>query len=130
MGAGVKYLFDTTLLIDHVVGRPAAVAVVGRLFSEGHDLLTCDAIVAEALSGGTDGQRRAIELLLQALEYVSTHPDAARHAGEVRRIRGSTSHRSLGDALIAGVAWFSSATVVTRNPRDFAAHGIPVLTYG
>ncbi len=129
MGSGLNYLFDTTLLIDHVVGRPSAVAMVDRLFSEGHELLTCDAIVTEALSGGTDGQRRGIEMLLQALEYVSTHPDAARHAASVRRGRGATSRRTLGDALIAGVAWFSNATVVTRNPRDFVAQGIQVLTY-
>jgi predicted nucleic acid-binding protein len=36
----------------------------------------------------------------------------------------------MGDALIAGFAWFSNATVVTRNPDDFVAQGIPVLTYG
>ena len=130
MGSGLNYLFDTTVLIDHVVGRPSAVAIVKRLFSEGHELLTCDAIVAEALSGGTDRQREEIETLLQALEYVSTHPDAARHAGAVRRNRGVSRARSLGDALIAGVAWFTGATIVTRNPADFVAHGIPVLTYG
>jgi predicted nucleic acid-binding protein len=37
---------------------------------------------------------------------------------------------TLGDALIARVAWSNHPTVVTRNPDDFVAQGIPVLTYG
>jgi predicted nucleic acid-binding protein len=41
-------------------------------------------------------------------------------AGRLRRDR---------DAIIAGVAWFGDATVVTRNPRDFEVQGVPVLAY-
>ena len=77
----------------------------------------------------TSSARRSPRLL-DVLEYVSTHPDAARRAGESRGGGAAqTSHRTLGDALIAGVAWFLGATVVTRNPGDFVAQGIPVLTY-
>jgi predicted nucleic acid-binding protein len=53
----------------------------------------------------------------------------ARWAGGSRRARAATSHRTLADALIAGVAWFNGATIVTRNPDDFIAQGVPVLTY-
>jgi predicted nucleic acid-binding protein len=67
--------------------------------------------------------------MLDVLEYVSTAPMAARHAADTRRLRGRTSQRTLGDALIGGVAWFLDATVITRNPEDFVAQGIPVLTY-
>ena len=123
------YLLDTTLLIDHVRGMPEAIAVVRDLLSSPDELLVCDAIVCEVLSGGDDDQRVLIKALLQPLEYVSTHPDAAAWAGESRRRRGARSHRTLGDALIASVAWFSKATIVTRNPDDFVAQGIPVLTY-
>ncbi len=124
------YLLDTTVFIDYARGMPSAVDVFRRLFEEGHTLYTCDAVVCEALSGGGPGQRGAILALLEPVEYVSTHPDAARWAAESRRNRSATSHRTLGDALIAGVAWFLHATIVTRNPDDFVAQGIPVLTYG
>lgn len=63
-------------------------------------------------------------------DCVAADPAAARWAGETRRLRGATGPRSLGDALIAGVAWSFGATVVTRNPDDFVRMGMPVLAYG
>ena len=125
----MPYVLDTTLLIDHAADRPGAVALVRRLFEETADVYTCDAVVAEACSRGTDEELAAIATMIQALEYVATHPDAARWAGETRRVRGRTSPRTLGDALIAGVAWSLGATVVTRNPDDFVRMGVPVLAY-
>ena len=123
------YLLDTTILIDHVRGMPGAIMLVRELFGQPNDLLVCDAVVAEALSKGSDEQIAAIETLIGALEFVATHPDAARWAGESRRRLGQTSSRRLGDAIIAGVAWFLDATVVTRNPADFEIQGVRVLGY-
>jgi predicted nucleic acid-binding protein len=126
----VIYLLDTTVLVDVANGVGTAPQLFSQLFSGGNTLLTCDVIVAEALSRGAPQELADIERLLGVLEYVSSHPDAARRAGEFRRLAGKTRRRTLGDALIASVAWFNEATVVTRNPDDFVAHGIPVLTYG
>lgn len=126
----MRYLIDTTLLIDHASGWPEAAELVRALFSEPNDLIVCDAVVAEALSGGLDEHVAAVKALIDALEYVSTHPDAARWAGASRRRLRQTSPRRLGDALIAGIAWFNDATVVTRNPADFEIQGVRVLGYG
>ncbi len=125
----MRYLLDTTLLIDHAKGRPGAVEVVQELFREPNEMLICDAIVTEALSGVDADQVGAILVLIDALEYVSTHPDAARWAGASRSRLRRTSPRQLGDAIIAGVAWFMDATVVTRNPADFEIQGVRVLGY-
>jgi predicted nucleic acid-binding protein len=125
----MRYLLDTTLLIDHYHGKRSAVELVRYLFSEPNDLLVCDAVVAEALSSGSDSEISAIEALIAALEYVATHPDAAAWAGASRRRLLQTSPRRLGDAIIAGVAWFNDATVVTRNPADFEVQGVRVLGY-
>jgi len=122
-------ILDTTLLIDYANGRPGAGAMLEHLFAEADDLIVCDAVVAEAFSKGTDEERRAITSLIDAVEYVATDPDAAKWAGEARRVRGAAGPRHLGDALIAGVAWSLGATVVTRNPDDFVRMGVRVLAY-
>ncbi len=126
----MRYLVDTSLLIDYVGGMAAARSVVNSLLSEPNDLLVCEAVVAEAMSGGTDDERAAIAHLIEFLEYVALPPEGAFWAGESRRRASKTSPRSLGDALIAAAAWFNDATVVTRNPRDFEAQGVRVLAYG
>ncbi len=126
----MRYLLDTTVLIDHAKDLHGAPELVASLFNEPNDLYTCDIVVAEALSGGHDMERGVIAGLIRVLEYVSTHPDAAAWAGDARRARRATDARSLSDAIIAGVAWSLEATVVTRNPRDFERLGVPVLAYG
>jgi len=126
----MRYLLDTTVLIDHASGWPEAVGIVRELFSEPNDLFICDVSVAEATSKGGEAEVAVIRALIGALEYVATHPDAAQWAGESRRRLGQSSPRGLGDALIAGVAWFNDAVVVTRNPQDFAIQGVRVLGYG
>lgn len=126
----MRYLIDTTLLIDHASGHPGAVELVRELFSEPNDLLVCDAIVVEAISKGEGSELAAIRALIDALEYVATDPDAARWAGESRRRLGRSRPRQLGDAIIAGVAWVNDAIVVTRNPRDFEVQGVRVRGYG
>jgi len=125
----MRYVLDTTMLIDHSKGRPGVAELIAWLFAESSDLYTCDVVVAEALTGGDDIQRATIESLIRALEYLSTPPDAAVWAADSRRRRGAFGPRSLADALIAGVAWFNDATVVTRNPDDFEVQGVRVLAY-
>jgi predicted nucleic acid-binding protein len=124
------YLLDTTLLVDYVNGDASAAATVDDLFDEAADLFTCEVVTCEALSGGDDEERRLLAVLLDALEYVATDPTAARWAAASRREgRSRRPARSLADALIAGVAWRMSATVVTRNTQDFARQGVPVREY-
>jgi predicted nucleic acid-binding protein len=125
----MRYLLDTTVLIDFAHGTPAAKALIETLFGEPNDLYTCDVVTAESLSRGEAAHRDAVIRMLDVLEYVSTTPAAARWAGDSRRRRSAGGNRSLGDALIAGTAWALEATVVTRNPEDFVSQGIPVLAY-
>jgi len=126
----MRYLLDTTVLIDHAQGRAGAHELLRRLFDETDDLLVCDVVVTEALSKGPDEEMLVIGALIRSLEYVSTHPDAARWGGEARRQCRATGPRSLADAIIAGVATTMEAIVVTRNPRDFEVQGVRVLGYG
>lgn len=126
----MRYLLDTTLLIDHANGYPPATTTLARLFEEGADLYACDVVVCEALSGGTDEHLQAVGRLIEALEYVATAPEAARWAADSRLRRHRNGGKlGLGDALIAGIAVSLDATIVTRNRPDFARQGMTVLTY-
>jgi predicted nucleic acid-binding protein len=126
----VRYLLDTTLIIDHAHGYAPAMQLLHRLYEEGAELFTCEVVVCEALSGGTDEHRDVIGRLLAALDYVATDPDAAQAAGEARRRRHEQGGRlGLGDALIAAVAKGLEATIVTRDRPDFARQGASVLAY-
>jgi predicted nucleic acid-binding protein len=127
----VRYVLDTTLLIDHVHGHPDGVAMLAQLFEETGDLYTCAVVTCEALSKGDPLERQAIATLLDALEYVGLDPEAARWAGERRRaLSADGSRHPVADALIAATAWRLDAIVVTRNAADFARFGVPVLAYG
>lgn len=126
----MRYLLDTTLLIDHANGHEPAMQLLHRLYEEGGELFTCDVVVCEALSGGTDEHRAVVGRLLGALDYVATDPDAARAAGRARLDRHRAGGRlGLGDAVIAAVARGLDATIVTRNRPDFEHQGASVLTY-
>lgn len=126
----MRYLLDTTLIVDHVNGYEPAMALLHRLHEEGAELFTCDVVVCEALSGGDDEQREFISRLVRALDYVATDPASARAAGAARLERHRTGGRlGLGDALIAAIARGLDATVVTRNRPDFERQGASVLAY-
>lgn len=126
----MRYLLDTTLIVDHAHGFAPAMALLAKLYEDGGELYTCDVVTCEALSGGTDDHLEAVSALLLPLEYVSTSPDAARWAAASRLARHrADGKQGLGDALIAGVAVSLGATVVTRNRADFERQGVSVLSY-
>jgi predicted nucleic acid-binding protein len=126
----MRYLLDSTVLIDHGNGDPGAVALLRRLFEGGHELFTCDVVTCETLSLGDEPHLSGIRALLEALEYVATSPEAARRAGDAR-LGSHRAGRKLGiaDALIGGVATSLGAEVVTRNRPDFERQGVVTLGY-
>lgn len=125
----MRYLLDSTLLIDHGNNDLAAQELLERLVADGHELYTCDVVTCETLSLERDDLGH-LEALLDALEYVSTSLSAARWAAGSRRARhGAGGRRAVGDALIAGIAVELGAAVVTRNLRDFTSQGIETLGY-
>lgn len=126
----MRYLLDTTLIVDHAHGHEPAMQLLHRLYEESAELFVCDVVVCEALSGGSDEHRSVVSRLLEPLDYVATDPSAARRAGAARLERHRAGGKlGLGDALIAAVAAGLDATVVARNRPDFERQGASVLIY-
>lgn len=126
----MSYLLDTTVLADFANGSHGARELVEEVLVETGDLYTCEVVTCEALSGGGEIERAAVRKLLDALEFVALDPGGARYAGDLRRAANRTSGRTLGDALMAALAWRMAATIVTRNGRDFVSYGVKVREYG
>ena len=126
----MRYLLDTTLIIDHAHGYGPAMALLHKLYEDGAELFTCDVVVCEALSGGSDEHLAVVSRLLEPLDYVATDPAVARLAADARlRRHRSGGKLGLGDALIAAAAAGLGATIVTRNRPDFERQGALVLGY-
>ena len=126
----MRYLLDTSFLIDYMHDDLSTVARFERLFDEGDALLVTELAVCELAMGVGPANEAAMRALLEPLEFVQPGPGSALLAGRWRRearVLGSTL--SLPDALIAAAAEASDAVVLTRNLRDLALTPVRVEAY-
>lgn len=124
-----RYVLDTSFIIDHLLGDPAAIERFARLFDDADQAVVNEIVACEAWTGAPLAGDAALESLMNVVEFVQPGPDSAKRAGMWRqeaRSRGRVL--SLADALIAAAAE-DDAIVLTRNMRDFALTPIRVETY-
>jgi predicted nucleic acid-binding protein len=126
----VKYLLDTTFLIDCLRGDAAAISRFDEFFVAGDQPLVNEVVVCELATGARSDRDPAMLALLEPLEFIQPGPEAAVVAGRWRAAAlrlGRTL--SVADALIAAAAEASDATVLTRNGRDFALTPVSIESY-
>jgi len=124
------YLLDTTLIIDHLRGRPEAVARMRQIVESGDIAFVNDVVTTEAWAGAPGDDDRALTELLRFLEFIAAGPEHAHSAGRWRaRSRAAGRDIGIADALIAAAAHAAHSTVLTRNVRDFAQTPVRVETY-
>ena len=126
----MRYLLDSTFLIDYLRGEQAARSRFQRMFEDGDEPLVNEVVVCEVASGTQTQPDPDLAALLEPVEFVQPGPDAPLVAAQWRidaRRRGR--QLSLADALIAVAADVGGATVLTRNVRDFAHLPVAVETY-
>ena len=110
-------LLDTNVAIDHLRGRPPAVAFLGGLVGRP---MTSVVVVAELYAGVREGPERArLETFLAGLVVLPLTADVARAGGLFRRQYGKSHNVGLEDALIAATAEAAGATLVTLNRKHF-----------
>lgn len=126
----MRLVIDSTFLIDHLRGLPAATDRLADIFENGDDPIVTEVIVCEVRAGLHPEDERHLAALLEPMEFVQPDPATAMRAGRWRaelRARGRTL--SLADALIAAAAASMDASVLTRNVRDFALTPVRVENY-
>ena len=126
----MRYVLDSTFLIDQLRGLPEAVAAMEAMFEGSDEPFVTEIVVCEVRAGLRPADEHHLVGMLEPLDFVQPGPDAALMAGRWRqelRVRGRTL--SLGDALIAAAAYSLGAAVLTRNLRDFSLTPVTVATY-
>lgn len=112
-------VLDTTVLIDHLRGRPAA-ARVNALFTRGITPATTAINVEEVVRGLRTSERSVAQGLCRGVVVLPVTVDAAWLAGDWRRehaAQGVTLAQA--DCLIAATCVVAQAPLATGNPKDF-----------
>jgi predicted nucleic acid-binding protein len=125
-----RLFLDSTFVIDHLRGDPAATARWWRVFEDGETPLIGEVTVCEVRAGLRTSDEPQLVTFIEPIEFVQPGPVHAMTAGRWRadaRARGWTL--SLPDALIAACADSLDAVVLTRNTRDFALTPVRVESY-
>lgn len=112
-------LLDSTVLIDHLRGRPA-VERVRQLLATGDTLTTSALNVEEIVRGMRAAEAKIVDQLLKGLIVLPVDETVARLSGRWRSeysARGVTLHQA--DCLVAATASVHGARLCTGNPKDF-----------
>lgn len=126
----MRYVLDSTFLIDHLRSDPAAMTRLEQIYTAGDDPIVTAITTTEVWAGRRIDGDPAIAEFLRYFEYVHSGPETARLAGEWRaRARETGRALDTPDALIAATAFDLEATVLTRNVRDFELTPVRVETY-
>ena len=121
-----RLLLDSTVLIDALRGRPAAVRLAG-LRRRGVEPWVCAISVEEIWRGLRPGEDAAARRLFNALRLAPLGVAEGMQAGIWRRTfaeRGVTLHQA--DCLIAAAAEGIGASLATSNVDDFPMREVPV----
>ena len=126
----MRLVLDSSFVIDHLRGEPAAVRRLRDAFEDGDDPIVTEIVVCEVRAGLRADDEKHFEAFLEPIEFVQPGVETAMTAGRWRdELRRGGRTLSLGDALIGASAEALGATVLTRNARDFALMPVAVEVY-
>lgn len=114
-----RLLVDTSVLVDHLRGVPAARSTLELARGSGH-VLSSVVTRTELLGGTRSAERAKTYALIEALEWVEVSTEIADAAGVLaRKFRRSHPGIDIADYLIAATAQLHDAGLATRNVKHF-----------
>jgi len=113
-------LLDTAILVDHLRGDPRAHALLAGLVDADEAIWAATPTRTELIAGIRAAERRALDQLFAALDWLDITPEIADDAGELAR-RHRRSHQGIDtvDYLVAAAARAIGARLLTLNVRHF-----------
>lgn len=113
-------LVDTSVLVDHLRGVPAARDRLRAILDAGDELWSVTPVRTEILTGARAPEVDAIRGLFSALRWLDVTPDVADRAGSLGA-RYLRSHPGIDtvDLLLGAAAELLGAPLLTLNVRHF-----------
>jgi predicted nucleic acid-binding protein len=117
----MRLVLDTSVLIDHLRGRPkAATEVIPRAIARGDELWSSYIVRAEVLAGMRSGEEPATRDLLRLITWVEVDESLSEAAGALgRRYLWSHSGIEVADLLVAALTQHLDAELKTTNVKHF-----------
>ena len=116
----MRFVCDTSVLIDYLRGDGRAIDLLDSHATDGHELWAVVVTRAELLAGMRSAERIATHRLFEVLSWVDVDVAVADRAGEMaRRHRPSNRGIDLADYLIAAGTELIGASLLTTNVRHY-----------
>lgn len=116
----MKFLLDTSVLIDTLRLRHGRKELLASLLADGHNLATTAINIAEVYSGMRLAEEKRTTLFLSAMECYAIDTATGEHAGRLRNLwAGKGKVIALPDIIVAAVSIERGCTLMTDNRKDF-----------
>lgn len=116
----MRYLVDTSVLIDHLRGVRAATTLLIELVRKRHELWSVTIVRTEILAGMRPEETAQTELLFSRLRWLEVGVPAADLAGRLAaRHRRSHPGVDVADYIIAAATQILRARLLTCNTKHF-----------
>ena len=117
----MRLVLDTSVLIDHLRGRPrAATELIPRAIARGDELWSSCVVRAEVLAGMRASEEAATRDLFRLVSWADVDESVSEAAGALgRHYLGSHPGIEVADLIVAALALQLDAELKTTNLKHF-----------
>lgn len=117
----MRLVFDTSVLIDHLRGKPAAATeIIPRAIERGDELWSSQVVRAELLAGMRASEETATRDLLRLITWADVDESAAETAAALgRQYLRSRPGIDVADLIVAALVQHLDAELATTNVKHY-----------